>query len=405
MSDYQPRRKTGMGIGKLMLYTALLCFAALFFYKYYTGQSIGSIGDSIANYTMVPKEMQINYVPADFKMELDEEYALSILSNPYRYSREFNELIYKFNLSMLNHVATRMNLPDSLKMELEPSYKVHHDYLKDLYFKDFVALKDTSDNIYQAWYENEATSSAEILNEVASKYTCFLVNHVIMSMVKSEGGKLNVKGSKIDSPCGIAMTEAMRPLMKRLQKRAAIEDFTRSKGMMEEKIEAVIAELATMEVRDKKGLNKQLQTKVLGYAVSSTDIEVSAISILKVGFKLDKFFDLALDPKKNIVRITLPEPTILSHEVFPKVDKLDIGWLRELSNVDLNKNFNLLRGEFRREALESNIMEKSKEQAKTLMEMMIGPVVHSLNNRFKLEVGFHRMSPTDGINMDIGSLK
>ncbi len=109
---------------------------------------------------------------------------------------------------------------------------------------------------------------------------------------------------------------------------------------------------------------------------------------MKVGFKLDEFFDIRLDSKRNTVTVSLPAPTILTHEVYPKVDKLDIGWLREVQNTDFNKNFNLLRREFRRDALDSDIMDKAKVRADELMNTMLGPVVTSLNKRYKLKVRF-----------------
>ena len=177
-------------------------------------------------------------------------------------------------------------------------------------------------------------------------------------------------------------------MIKRLSERAAIEDFSRAKGLLEEKVEKAISELATMEVRDRKGLNKQLQTKVWGINVSSTDIEVSAISILKVGFKLDQYFNIALNSKYKTVTVTLPEPQILSHEVYPKVDKLEVGWMREIQDEDFNRNFNLLRKEFRTDALESDIMTKAREEAVELMDLMFSPVIAGFNKQYKLQVRF-----------------
>ena len=184
------------------------------------------------------------------------------------------------------------------------------------------------------------------------------------------------------------MTEGLKPLISRLQNRAAINDFSRSRGLMKEKVEKVIAELATLEIRDKKGISKQLQTKIWGFNVSSTDVEISAISILKIGFRLDEYFDIKLDSRKRKVKLTLPEPTILSHEVHPKVDKIDVGWLRELNTEDFNENFNILRREFRRDAYENNSMEKAKDQATELMELMMTPLVASVGNGYKLEVNY-----------------
>ena len=188
------------------------------------------------------------------------------------------------------------------------------------------------------------------------------------------------------------MKEGLLPMMKRLEAKAAIQDFSQAKGFLEEKVEKAVSELATMEVRDKKGLNKTLETKVWGVNVSSTDIEVSAISILKVGFKLNQMFDITMNEKRQTVTVTLPEPQILSHEVYPKVDKLEVGWMRELQDEDFNKNFNLLRKEFRSDALESDIMSKAKQEAVELMDLMFSPVVAGFNKRFKLQVRFKQVA-------------
>ena len=126
--------------------------------------------------------------------------------------------------------------------------------------------------------------------------------------------------------------------------------------------------------------------------MSSSDIEVSAISRLKVGFKLDDFFDVSLDSRNKMVTVSLPNPTILSHEVYPKIDKLDIGWLREVKDVDLNKNFNVLRKEFRREAVESDIMDKAKQRAVELMNTMFSPLVSNMSGNYKLRVRFENKS-------------
>ena len=215
-----------------------------------------------------------------------------------------------------------------------------------------------------------------------------MVNHVVTTLLKNTDGRFEVTGREINTPCGIAMAEGLKPLISRLQDRAAINDFSHSRGLMKEKVEKVIAELATLEIRDKKGISKQLQTKIWGFNVSSTDVEISAISILKIGFRLDEYFDIKLDRRKRKVRLTLPEPTILSHEVHPKVDKVDVGWLRELDTADFNENFNILRREFRREAYENNSMEKAKGQATELMELIMTPLVSSFGNGYELEVNY-----------------
>lgn len=365
----------------------------IFGYQYYKKTGGLNFGFDDATYTTVPEEMKINYVPADFDFEFNDENAVAILSNPHRYHHEFDQLVYNFNMALLGHVANRMDLPDSLKMLIPAEYDKHHSYLKQLYFNDFTNIRDTTANIYESWYNNEGKGAVEAMQEVAGKYTCFMINHVMTVLLKSTDGKFSVTGRNVNTPCGIAMTEGLAPMIARLQQRAAINDFSRSKGIMEEKIERVIAELATMEIRDKKGISKQLQTKIWGFNVSSTDIEISAISVLKVGFRLNEYFHINMDSKRRKVKVTLPEPTILSHEVYPKVDKMDIGWMREVNTEDFNKNFNVLRAEFRKDAYADNVMEKAKTQAEELMQMMLGPLVASIGNGYDLEVNYRGEMP------------
>ena len=387
-------------IGKKALIFTVLSVGAMVLLKYYKPSLPNPIGDPTI--THIPKELHINYIPAEYDANLNEEDALVILSNPNRYRRDFDKLVYDFNLSLLQHVANRMDLPTEIKSKLEPEYQKHHSYLKDLYFQDFVALKDTTGNYQELWYETESANAVEVLNEVASKYTCPFINTVITSLLQSGTSPLAGAGKYVETPCGVALKEGLQPMMKRLEAKAAIADFGRAKGFLEEKVEKAISELATREVRDKKGLNTELKTNVLGVNVSSTNIEISAISILKVGFKLNELFEISVNESKNTVTVTLPEPQILSHEVYPKVENLDVGWLREVQNEDFNKNFNLLRREFRVDAINSDIMNQAKEEAVKLMDLMFSPVVATLNKRYKLQIRF--MQVPGGGDGDLSSL-
>lgn len=385
----QPNRPKNGGTSWLMMgvYIAALGLAASVIYKYYKEGSFSGEGE----YTSIPKEITITYVPSDFHPSIDETHAIEVLSDPNKYKKDFNDLVYQVNMDLLNHVGSRMGLPSEVKEKIEKEYREkHHPYLKQLYFNDFTQLKDTTSNLYQSFYNNQATNAVEALNEVASKYTCFLVNSVVINLLKSDAGRLGIKGLNVDTPCGVAMSEGLKPMMKRLQERAAIDDFSRSRGMINERVERYITELATYEIKDKKGINRTLNTKVLGYDISTTELEITAISVAKLGFRLDQFFSVSLNPKNRRLEVVLPAPTIVSHEVYPKVDKLDVGWLREVSNADFNKNFNALRTEFRQDALEEQNLEKAKERAKEVMEMIFKPVLNRLGKDYKMSVSFKK---------------
>lgn len=383
--DAPPPTGSSSSIGQQVLLLALISIAAVLLYRLLTSDN------AVTGLLKGPQAVQLTYVPADFNPNLNEETTLLILSQPEKYRKEFDDLVYNFNLSLLYHVANRMSLDDSLKRRLEPEYRKHHDYLKSLYFNDFVALKDTTAYLYENWYHDNSNQAVRIFNEVAGKYTCFFVTQIIATLLKVTDGQLLAKGRRVDNPCGIAINEALRPMVERLQKRAAIMDFTTSRGMLKDKVRQGIAELATYEVRSRMGLDKTLSYKIFGIPISRTDIRIEAISVIKAGFKLDQNFDVTFNPSKGIVFVTLPPPTILSHEVYPRMDKLDVGFLAGINEEEVNQNFNELRRQFRQDAIENeHILERAKERADSVMQLMLGPVVKSMGKNYRLEVRFRQ---------------
>jgi hypothetical protein len=372
----------GSSTAKQMILIALVSIAGILAYKAFFGEGGLTLFQD-------PKEVRLTYVQSDFQPNLDEEATLRILANPEQYQREFDDLVYNFNVSLLYHVANRMALPDSLKRRLEPEYKRHHDYLKALYFNDFVNLKDTTATLYETWYNDNANQAVQLFNEVAGKYTCFFVTQVMATLLKADGGRLFAKGKKVDTPCGIAISEGLHPMVDRLRKKAEIMDFSASRGLLKEKVRKGIAELATYELRSRLGIDKTLQYKIFGFSISETDIRVEAVSVVKAGFKLDDYFDVTFSPKKGTVFVTLPPPTILSHEVYPRVDKLDVGFLAGINEKDMNERFNELRRQFRQDAIENErVLDKAKMRADSVMQLIIGPVVKSMNRSYKLQVRF-----------------
>ena len=374
--------KQDVGVGRVALLFLLTGLACLLGYNAFFADA------SSAGVTSIPKAMKLNYMPADFKINLDDAKTLEILSNPQRYKEEFDALIYNFNMALLMHVATRMGLDDQTKALAAAEYKKQHPYIRQMYFNDFIGLKDTTSHLYQSWYENESGNAVDLMNEVASKYTCFFINNILGTILKTQDGNLSVKGNKVETPCGVALTEGLHPLIKRLKDGAAIRDFSRAKGLMKEKVEKAITELGVMEVRDRKGINQQFSTKLFSKSISTTEVQISAISILKVGFKLDQYFNITVDESTRSIIVTLPQPTIISHEVFPKVDNLDVGWMREVNADDLNKSINALRQQFREDALNSDIFLKSKSRASEIMSMILGPMIKDIGKNFQLKVRF-----------------
>jgi hypothetical protein len=376
--DFRPNTEKVSPL-KMMILFGLMGLALYMGYKIWKGDDVQS---------SIPRAMQVTYVPADFKMNLDEQKTLDILSNPQRYRQEFDDLILNFNTNLVVHVSNRMGLSAPYRTAAVNEYRKMHPYIRQMYFNDIIGLSDTTSQLYRTWYENEGATAADLLNEVASKYTCFFITNIMTTVLKTQDGKLAVKGSKIETPCGIALTEGLRPMVKRLQDAAAIRDFSRAKGLMQERVERAITELAVMEVRDKKGIKYDNNTKVWGYSVSNTSLEITAISIAKIGFNLNQFMNISVDDRNKTVVVTLPQPQILSHEVYPKVENLDVGWMRELSSQDFNDAVNKLRQSFREDVYNTDMLNKAKQRAGNVMDMMLSPMVRNINKGYKVSVKF-----------------
>ncbi len=394
MSTHQPDAPytppgSGPIMGRQLLIIAIVCIGGVLMYRTCSGTSVfsGLFSGS--------KEVPLKYVQSDFNPNLDEGATLRILSQPEKYRKEFEDLVYQFNVSLLYHIANRMALPDSLKHRLEPEYQKQHAYLAAMYYNDFVALKDTTANLYETWYNDNSNQAVQIFNEVAGKYTCSFVTQVMATLIKSDNGRsIMARGKNVDTPCGIAISEGLHPMVERLQRAAAILDFSASRGLLKEKVRKGIAELSTYELRSRLGLDKTLQYKVLGFSLSETNIRVEAISVIKAGFKLDQYFDVTFSPKKGIIYIKLPPPTILSHEVYPRVDNLEVGFLAGINGEEMNRNFNDLRRQFRQDAIENeHVLDKARLRADSVMQLMFGPMVKSMNRKYKLEVTFQDAVP------------
>jgi len=382
----------GVQTGQVLIIVLVLCLAGIGIWWFFPQIFSGS-----KNFTRVPKEIQLTYLPSDYQVNINEEDAVQILTNPKRYRREFDQLVYDLNLSILQHVGRRMGLTAEQSALVKEEYDKQHPYLRKLYYEDFMEIRDTTSTFARSWYQNESGSAAKALEMVAGKYTCFLINQILTKVVPTEDGSFYGRGRKVDTPCGIAMAEALQPMVNRMKQSAEIEDFSRAKGMLEERVERAVAELATYEFQSKKGLSKRLQTKIWGLSVSATDLEISAVSVMKLGFKLDEYLSIDLSESSKTVTVTLPEPTVLSHAVYPRMDKMSIGWLREVEGNVLNESFELLREEFVKEAQREGVMQKAKERAESVMEMIVGPVMGGLGGNYDLRI---RYRPTPNVQAD-----
>ena len=169
-------------IGRALILGCLLALAGIIIFRYYKN-------NPGTGFLSAPKEYQLNYMPADYELPIDIDDAIAIASNPQRYRREFDQMVFDINVSVLRHVGRRMGLKDSLQTAVIKEYETnHHDYLKTLYYNDFIKLRDSTAAIYETWYENDNGSATRVFQEVTSKYTCYLINQVLATVIPTKGG-------------------------------------------------------------------------------------------------------------------------------------------------------------------------------------------------------------------------
>lgn len=122
-----PKIATGRFIIFMLILSIVLIAAVKFWPR--SSRNTGNLTgarENIGVNTNVPKEIQVKYLPASFKFEIDEEDAVAIISNPLRYKREFNDLVRNMNLAILDHVGTRMNLDESIRGQIRAEYEKSH---------------------------------------------------------------------------------------------------------------------------------------------------------------------------------------------------------------------------------------------------------------------------------------
>ncbi|MFM7154954.1 MAG: hypothetical protein ACKOZV_12620, partial [Bacteroidota bacterium] len=106
MSTYQPDdpyqgSESGRSqAGQQVVLVLLICVALVLLYNIFF--SAGST--SLTSFFQPSKEVKLTYVPSDFNPNLDEEATLRVLAQPDVYAKEFDDIVYHFNVNLLYHV-------------------------------------------------------------------------------------------------------------------------------------------------------------------------------------------------------------------------------------------------------------------------------------------------------------
>lgn len=328
----------------------------------------------------------------DFKLiknfDKDIESNIEIISNPITNESKLFDLFRKINISIFNHICERINITGNIKNEIIKTYERKHRHLFNMFYDDLINSRENEPSLYDEWYEEYRYKSLTNFSECFKKNISFYISHVFATVIKTAKLPTIFNNGKRISLGGIGLNEIFNPLIKKVKIQAAINDFSLAKGLLNLEVTKEISELCTYEIRDRKGLNKEIMAKILGIPFQKVVTEISAISIMKIGIDLNSDIDFYIDG--DLLVIELPEPKILTHEVYPKFDNFFLAWSGEFKVSHLNKMLNELRVEFRRVALENNCFEISKTKTESIINQTLIKLLKKFNLVFKVKIRFSR---------------
>ncbi len=86
--------------------------------------------------------------------------------------------------------------------------------------------------------------------------------------------------------------------------------------------------------------------------------------------------------------ITLPEPEVLTNEIVPKIENIEEGWFIEIDKQKINKALVNVKKILKNEALKSNILDRAKENAGSILKVIFQPIVMAADPPLKITINF-----------------
>lgn len=300
----------------------------------------------------------------------------------------FSQSLKQIHGGILDFLSEKLELTEEERQSVQTNYNEYHEKFAGDYYNQLIELnKSTFSGKEETFITYGTAQSVRNLSSILSSNICNLAGFVI-TVTTAHSQKTSPLGMLLGKPCQFLLSVGLNPILRELKRRAVIQDFTISKVSLIQHFREMIVELGTVKESFRAVFDEAYTVKLILGLKSEAKLKLRVKSIVKAGFKLDKFFNLEFDHgAKNIV-LTLPEPEILSNEIDARVKKLENGWFVKIDEEKLNRENQKVREWSYDKAIESEMLKDARRNAKLILKTIFQPILLSTDPEYKISIKF-----------------
>ena len=350
----------------------------------------------------VKKEIPIDPVEQKpFQPKLDYERITNAVAkvgdanNPKDY-RVFSQSVKQIHGTILEFLSEKLGLTEEEQQSVLEHYNEYHEGFAGDYYKQLTKLnKSTFSDKEKSFVTYDTVQSVGNLSSILSSNICNLAGF-ILTLATTQSKYSSPMGMFLGKPCQFLLSKALNPIVRELKRLAVIKDLTVSKISLRKHIREMIVEMGTVKDSFRTVIDEEYILKLILGLESRANFSLHVKSIVKAGFKLDKFFKLEFDHETKEIVLTLPEPEILSNEIDARVMDMENGWFVKIDKDKINRVNRKARQWSYDVAIESGILKNAKKNAGIILKTIFQPIVMAMDPDYKISIRF-KSSDDEGL--------
>jgi hypothetical protein len=320
------------------------------------------------------------------------EAALEIKNSDSYIPSSFSESISEIDDVVLGYIGNNSNLSYDEKNRIRLSYNNNYRKIVDVYFESF-SKKLISSPFYQNIETEQIYPTYEVVKSfsesIATGLTSMLNIVLSFSILNANTG---VQGTiSVLSETGIIqniLSNIIYPISDMLYKAAIIKDHVNGRIKFVNQTREMISELATISDKITVQFEGNYTRKFLYFFKQTAKLIIENRSNVKVGFNLNKNFQIMIDDNLNTVVINLPEPEILSIDSEYSILDIKNKLFIKIRNEDIDETLIKSKYLIRQKAIESGIYEQAKRNCTLIIESMYKPLFTVLPYKYSIQIVF-----------------
>ncbi len=335
--------------------------------------------------------------PIDYTSRFDKQlpYRDLVLSIHLQELREmtpsqfhkFSEALYLIHKEATEFTLEELNLPHEIRSKVFRDLSQNKPELANYYLKELSKIEPYA---ITTWGEEQVLSypyytSVDKFAEVASANITFVLNTFLGFITHGVANKITLAAAT--KPFQVILYQALLPIVEKLRNEALLLDHVNARIKIKKHLRKLIAQLATVE--DKFTSEDEIHpTRKFLIFTSRADILCHSTATVKAGFDLIKKFIVDIDTDLKIVKVYLPNPEILSFDVYTVYKSIEDGFLIDADETHLNELQSLIRRRLRQVALQSGILDSARKNAEEIVERILRPMMQTPYFNYKVRIYF-----------------